>query len=54
MRRHEVLRTRIVSVDGKPEQVIEEEVKIRLVVEEVSGKRKRSGCAGKRRSGRLI
>ena len=24
VRRHEVLRTRIVSVDGKPEQVIEE------------------------------
>src|SRR5579872_3589898 len=37
VRRHEVLRTRIVSVEGKPEQVIEEEVKIRLVVEEVSG-----------------
>ena len=37
VRRHEVLRTRIVSVDGKPEQVIEEEVKIQLAVEEVSG-----------------
>ena len=37
VRRHEVLRTRIVSVDGKPEQVIEEEIKIRLAVEEVSG-----------------
>ena len=38
VRRHEVLRTRIVSVEGKPEQVIEEEVKLRLVVEEVGGK----------------
>jgi amino acid adenylation domain-containing protein len=37
VRRHEVLRTRIVSVDGKPEQVIEEEVKLQLAVEEVSG-----------------
>src|SRR5579863_2590291 len=38
VRRHEVLRTRIVSVDGKPEQVVEEEVKLGVVVEEVSGK----------------
>ena len=38
VRRHEVLRTRIVSVDGKPEQVIEGEVKLQLAVEEVSGK----------------
>src|SRR5579872_5667146 len=38
VRRHEVLRTRIVSVEGKPEQVIEEEVKLQLVVEEVDGR----------------
>ena len=37
VRRHEVLRTRIVSVDGKPEQVIEEKIKIQLAVEEVGG-----------------
>ena len=38
VRRHEVLRTRLVSVDGMPVQVIEEEVGTKLAVVEVSGK----------------
>ena len=46
VRRHEVLRTRIVSVDGKPEQVIEEEVKLGLVVEEVSGREEAEKICG--------